>query len=384
MIKILKRRIPHALATAGILCFLPPGAEAKKIPAAFLETKSYFFSPNKDGVQDDISFRLKIEHVKKISAWEIRFEDASQTPRRTVSGSGEIPPELSWSGMDDFNAPCPEGGYQAVFRVWNEKKQMLAAAPVKIALDLTPPVLSVRSEGRRVILRDALFSPVTFYFSTQDLSGIAGWKIELIDKTKQTLYSESSTAPLPSTWVLSDDMARMPAGKANVILSATDGSGNKNSSPPLEIDFEEPGGRAEPASRPEPASDGPYLQMTAIVSIGDLFGPGADGQSQLSREAPALLEPLANSILGAPGARAIILGHVDSQENQQKSKSLSSYFAWRVFSYLVKEKSIEKSRISVKGLGADLPISDNRTPLGRSRNRRIEIQIFYPARSAAE
>lgn len=346
---------------------------AKKIPSATLTADNLFFSPNKDGIQDEIIFRIKTEKLKSITSWHIKIKDSAGVLRKTVSGSQNIPESVSWDGEDDSGALCAEGNYEVNLELLNEKNKQVVAPPLKVVLDLTPPTISLNAFVKTIPIKESILPPVTFYFSAVDLSGIVNWKLQLADQKKQEFFSELSSAPIPSSWVFPGGKVDVLPEKIIAILSVTDQAGNRAESPPIDIKIEKSSLSTQKTVR------SPFLQMTVILSISDLFGNGADGKSQLLPHAAVLLNPLVKAISDTTGTRTTILGHVDLHQNSQESKVLSSYFAWKIFSYFVKDKGIDKSLISVRGFGAEVPIADNRTLLGRARNRRIEIQIFYPA-----
>jgi outer membrane protein OmpA-like peptidoglycan-associated protein len=54
---------------------------------------------------------------------------------------------------------------------------------------------------------------------------------------------------------------------------------------------------------------------------------------------------------------------------------LSRNRARSVVEYLV-SKGVAAERISYQGFGPDQPIADNKSPLGRAKNRRVEITIL--------
>jgi len=70
-----------------------------------------------------------------------------------------------------------------------------------------------------------------------------------------------------------------------------------------------------------------------------------------------------------------ISGHTDNVGNENANQILSENRAKTVYNYLIKEGIVE-TRLSWKGYGANLPISDNDTELGRSKNRRTEFKIL--------
>ena len=47
--------------------------------------------------------------------------------------------------------------------------------------------------------------------------------------------------------------------------------------------------------------------------------------------------------------------------------------------FLVENHRIDSKRIIAQGFGADKPIADNKTPQGRTKNRRIDVVILERA-----
>ena len=74
-----------------------------------------------------------------------------------------------------------------------------------------------------------------------------------------------------------------------------------------------------------------------------------------------------------PDREIIVEGHTDSTGNKDYNLSLSEKRAKRVSEYLGSKSNHDK--FSYKGYGKDNPISDNSTPEGRQKNRRVEIII---------
>lgn len=71
-----------------------------------------------------------------------------------------------------------------------------------------------------------------------------------------------------------------------------------------------------------------------------------------------------------------IIGYTDSVGNAKTNKILSIDRATTVANYFIL-KGIDKHIITITGLGELHPIASNKTLIGRSRNRRIEIRIIY-------
>ena len=70
-----------------------------------------------------------------------------------------------------------------------------------------------------------------------------------------------------------------------------------------------------------------------------------------------------------------IAGHTDNIGDRAKNVELSQQRAESVKAYLV-QQGIDAARIETRGVGPDEPIADNKLPVGRQKNRRIEFKLL--------
>ena len=373
--------IKKTIWLATLVTLSPGWIWAKKPPVLNYSIDNPYFSPNKDKVLDVLVLQVKAQGIKSVVSWEFLIKDSAGSTKRTITGLKNLPMLLTWNGLDDFGAPAAEGKYEASFIVWDKKNGPIKSEPVIVTLDLTPPTISFSAVSKKIPMKEGLVQPINLDLSAVDLSGIGSWEVQLQDYSGKLLYVMSSTQPLPNHLSLNPEKNKIPLGKVVALLSVTDRAGNRAGSPPVEFEIIDMGHAPAMEAAPAPEKSvpaGKYLQLTSILSIADLFGPGAAAASELTPQAAVLLSPLAQALQNSPNARATILAHVDSQSDAQAAKSLSSSFAWKTYSFFVRQKGIDKGAIAVRGMGNNVPIARDSTALGRSRNRRIEIQIFFP------
>ncbi len=123
-----------------------------------------------------------------------------------------------------------------------------------------------------------------------------------------------------------------------------------------------------------------YIELTMNGAL--LFDSGS---AYLTDAAKVVLDKV-GAILERFGSDSGIIeieGHTDNvpinSAQYPSNEELSSARALSVFYYLIENTSLDASQMKHAGMGERVPVSDNTTPEGRSRNRRVEIRIYNPA-----
>ncbi len=89
-----------------------------------------------------------------------------------------------------------------------------------------------------------------------------------------------------------------------------------------------------------------------------------------------MLDAIATLIRDHPELKRIrVEGHTDSRGSAAYNKDLSLRRARSVVAALV-QRGIEPGRLFPEGYGFDRPVADNKTALGRAKNRRVEFTIL--------
>lgn len=100
------------------------------------------------------------------------------------------------------------------------------------------------------------------------------------------------------------------------------------------------------------------------------------GSDKLKVASLALLDELVNIMNRYDGASLNIEGHTDSDGSDAFNETLSQKRTDAVRTYLL-GKGITGSRLTAKGYGESKPIADNKTSLGKAKNRRVELKVAY-------
>jgi len=105
-------------------------------------------------------------------------------------------------------------------------------------------------------------------------------------------------------------------------------------------------------------------------------------KANLTLNAKALLDPVADALIARPGIKVEVDGHTDSKGSDAYNQKLSDARAASVMQYLV-SRGVEAGRLTSKGFGESKPIADNATDEGREINRRVELTITDDGSAAA-
>lgn len=127
---------------------------------------------------------------------------------------------------------------------------------------------------------------------------------------------------------------------------------------------------APKAAAPMPAK--PPAAATKVTYAADAFFDF--DKSVLKPEGKAKLDDLVGKVKGINLEVIIAVGHTDSVGTDAYNQKLSVKRSDAVKAYLV-SKGIEKNRVYTEGKGEKQPVADNKTSNGRSKNRRVEIEV---------
>ena len=128
---------------------------------------------------------------------------------------------------------------------------------------------------------------------------------------------------------------------------------------------------AAPAPAPAPAAPPPPV-ATKVTYAADAFFDV--DKSVLKAEGKAKLDDLTDKVKGINLEVIIAVGHTDSDASDAYNQKLSVRRSEAVKAYLV-SKGIEKNRVYTEGKGEKQPVADNKTKEGKTKNRRVEIEV---------
>ncbi len=131
---------------------------------------------------------------------------------------------------------------------------------------------------------------------------------------------------------------------------------------------------AAPAPAPVVSAPAPAAPPAAVkvTYAADAFFD--TGKSVVKADGKAKLDDLAGKVKDINLEVIIAVGHTDSVGADAANQKLSVSRAEAVKAYLV-SKGIEKNRVYTEGKGSKQPVADNKTKEGKTKNRRVEIEV---------
>jgi OOP family OmpA-OmpF porin len=128
--------------------------------------------------------------------------------------------------------------------------------------------------------------------------------------------------------------------------------------------------KAAPAPAPVPAPLPPAA--TKVTYAADAFFDV--NKSIIKPEGKAKLDDLVGKIKDINLEVIIAVGHTDSDGSDAANQKLSVRRSEAVKAYLT-SKGVEKNRVYTEGKGEKQPMADNKTKDGKTKNRRVEIEV---------
>jgi OOP family OmpA-OmpF porin len=119
------------------------------------------------------------------------------------------------------------------------------------------------------------------------------------------------------------------------------------------------------AAAPRPTTEKVTLAADALFDF---------DKAVIKSDAKAKLDDLVAKLKAINLEVIIAIGHTDSVGSAAYNQKLSLKRAEAVKAFII-SKGIEPNRVYTEGKGEKQPIADNKTKAGRSKNRRVEIEV---------
>ena len=129
---------------------------------------------------------------------------------------------------------------------------------------------------------------------------------------------------------------------------------------------------AKPAPAPAPAAVAPAAAPAKVTYAADAFF--AFDKAVILPAGKVKLDDLIAKVKDINLEVIVAVGHTDASGPASYNQALSVKRAGAVKAYLV-SKGIDANRVYSEGKGETSPVADNSTRSGRSKNRRVEVEV---------
>lgn len=269
--------------------------------------------------------------------------------------------EMRLGAAKNVQCPVPK---LATYSPWNNKRNeadqlqyrsVTRITAITMSGDVSVPAL-LQPDDKDVTLD--LTASDSLYFLTYHGEGFAlyqynneNYVIDEADFQDRAVFAEGDDSPtdlwlrLPATnggfgWVLYNDAIK----SEGIIVSDNDRYGIAN-------------------DLPDPAS----LSLDGVAFH--------SGSAELTEDSKSILDELVSKLRNVGDEKYEIAGYTDSSGASASNLALSQKRAEAVYDYLIDRHNINESMLVPVGYGEANPIADNATPEGRTKNRRVELNI---------
>lgn len=222
-------------------------------PVVFARAETNWFSPNYDGVMDELKILLSIVDDTLVKGWQLDVRKDGKVIRTyksldrlevknldagkffsqvfSVKSQAEIPPFIIWTGQDESGTRMPDGIYGYVLSAWDDNNNTNVSPESFVNIDTVIPgftvsndfmVFSPNGDGRKDLL--------TVTASSSNLQENDLVVAQLIDAAGNPVrrFITNSLIPASYTWDGTNELTNAAAEGSYIFkLTASDYAGNR-------------------------------------------------------------------------------------------------------------------------------------------------------------
>jgi hypothetical protein len=151
-----------------------------------------FFSPNNDGVNDDVAFFPELLSTDSLKSWRFEVTDNEGKLVRSAEGGEELPSGLIWRGENNDFKQVNDGIYLGQLIVEDKAGHEVSTDKVMVILDRRSPEIEI-FQGK---IEENI---ITFNVKCNNISEIVEWSIAIYDQNDECLGTFGGEQDLPST-----------------------------------------------------------------------------------------------------------------------------------------------------------------------------------------
>jgi outer membrane protein OmpA-like peptidoglycan-associated protein/flagellar hook assembly protein FlgD len=345
----------------------------------YLTASSNGFSPNGDGVRDDITFATVVTLKEGVKAWKLSVASATAGVQKEVSGTAAVPATIAWDGKDKggFQA-APEGSYVATLQVEYAKGNLAEAKSAPFVLDVTAPKVDISFEGLPFSPdNDGVNDELAIRLKVDTQVAITGWEFEILDPESH-YFNRFSGKGAPSEKIIWNGVSET----GELVEAAQDYT--------LKFSIRDELGNAATVSKPIPVDvlvikvgDKYKVKIASITFVADK-ADFTNVDPEKAEKNTWVVKRLAEIFKKYSQYKIRIEGHANRVLWENKSAwaredaelvPLSKARADAIRDALIRE-GIDPARLSTAGLGASAPVVDFGDRDNIWKNRRVEFILL--------
>lgn len=207
-----------------------------------------YISPNDDGVQDVLSFPLKITDKRYVASWNLVIKDSTGRVVRTIGNKealptqitfkniikhikdakkdADVPQDVVWNGRMDNGETAEDGVYTYFVTASDDNGNTSTTEERTVIVDNTPPVVTVKEKDDKVF---GAGEKATIYIE-QSGSAEDKWIGSIKDDAGKVVRQyEWEGEPVSFEWNGTDEAARLvPDGVYSYSIETADRAGNRS------------------------------------------------------------------------------------------------------------------------------------------------------------
>lgn len=174
----------------------------------YITASSNGFSPNGDGVRDDITFTTLVTLKEGVKAWKVSMMSAAAGVQKEFTGTSPVPATVTWDGKDKGGfQSAPEGSYTAVLQVEYAKGNVAEAKTALFLLDVSAPKVDISFEGLPFSPdNDGVNDELAIKLKVDSQVPISSWEIVILDPA-QHFFNRFSGKGAPSEKIIWNGMS---------------------------------------------------------------------------------------------------------------------------------------------------------------------------------
>ncbi len=346
---------------------------------AYITVAEKAFSPNGDGVKDEISFRTYVGLKEGIRSWKIAMRHSESGIQKELTGTGTVPENITWDGQGT-NRRAEDGVYTAVLEVDYYKGDRPIGQTMPFRLDTSAPKVYLS-------LNPLPFSPdndgvddeLNIGIRVDEISPITRWNLDILDPKGNPFTSYSGKGE-PSERIIWDGISDrgelvQSAEDYILILNMEDELGNRiteRRTIPVDILVIREGNRLK-------------IIISSIVFAPNTADYLRNIEPDKIEKNKKTLQRLAEILNKYRAYSILIEGHAASEyfadparaqrEQIEELIPLSKARADAVRDALY-ERGVRRGRITTIGLGGSRPVVPHSDLENRWKNRRVEFLLI--------